>query len=109
MVNVAFIRKHGCRVKRGFVADLPFGEPLSYVDPFIVVQIDEDTVPDGLIGNNTVKLKLDELMEKHPSTTEKYTDENGEEKERTVHGYFHEDGVSSLPYKVIEIGEVTWQ
>ena len=111
MVNVIFIRHNGRKVARGTVADLPFGVnvPLNYVKPFIVVQVDEKTIPSGLVGNPTLRLKLDKLMLKYPSTIEKYTDEEGIEHERTIHGYFHEDGVSSKPYPVITMEDVTYE
>ena len=109
MVNVAFIRQHGRRKDRGVVADLPFGCDLPYVYPFIVVQIDETTVPDGVVGNKSVRLKLDELMLKYPSITEKYTDEDGSEQECIIHGCFHEEGNSSTPYPVITMDEVTYE
>ena len=109
MINVAFIRHNGRMKPRGFVADLPFGITLPYSKPFIVVQVDETTVPDGVVGNPTVELKLDELMLKYPSTTEKYTDEDGVEQERIIHGYFHEDGNSSTPYPVITMEDVDYE
>jgi len=111
MVNVLFVRKSGRMVKRGTVADLPFGVDTScpYVAPFIAVTIDEKTIPSGVVGSLTVTLKLDKLMKQYPSTTEKYKDEEGVEQERVVHGYFHEEGASKLPYPVITMEDVTWE
>ena len=93
MIKVYFMRKDAGR-PRGYVADLPTNAPCYFVDPFIIVQIDEADIPADWLGDPTVRLKLDELMKRYPNTEEEYTDENGDTQTRTVYGYFHEEGRS---------------
>ena len=108
-LNVCFIRQHGRNVERGTVADRPFDAEIVYVEPFIVVKIDAELIPEGLENNPTVKLKLDELMLKYPSTTEQYEDEEGNSKTRTIYGYFHEEGNSGQPWPIITMENVTYE
>ena len=111
MVNVLFIRNNGRLKDRGAVADYPFGVDVScpYTKPFIGVRIDESTIPDGVVGNPTVRLKLDKLREKYPPTTEKYLDEEGNEQVRVVAGYFDEDGNNTTPFIEITMGDVEYE
>lgn len=80
--------------KRGYVADLPQNLYCYYVDPFIIVQIDESTIPEKWLGDPTVRLDLYKLMKQYPDTTEWYTDDNGDKQNRIVRGYFHAEGRS---------------
>ena len=79
---------------RGYVADLPNNHKCYFVDPFIIVQIDEKSIPSDWLGDKTVRLDLNRLMDKYPSKEESYTDENGDTQTRTVYGYFHTEGRS---------------
>ena len=93
MVRVYFLRNDRAR-KRGYVADLPHNLNCYYVDPFIIVQIDEKEIPKEWLGDPTVRLDLNKLMKQYPNTTEDYLDEDGNAQTRTVYGYFHEKGRS---------------
>ena len=109
MVKVAFIRKNGRNKPRGVVADLPFGidTPLPYKDPFIIVQVDETTIPQGVVGNPTVTLKLDKLQGEDREI--KYTDEEGNEQVRIEYDYYSENGTSVDDCPTITMEDVTWQ
>ena len=109
LVTVCFIRDNGRRVARGFVADVPFNCEIAYTKPFIVVQVDAATIPAGIMNNNTVRLKLDSLMEQYPRTEVTYADEDGNEHTRTIEGYFNIAGRSAKPYPVITMGDVTYE
>ena len=93
MVRVYFLREDRRR-GRGYIADLPHNLDCHYVNPFIIVQIDEAEIPEEWLGDPTVRLDLDKLMEQYPDTTEEYTDEDGTTQTRTVYGYFHPEGKS---------------
>ena len=109
MVNVAFIRKNGRMKPRGVVADLPFGVDVAipYKEPFIIVQVDETTIPDGVVGNPTVRLKLEQLQK--ANTAEKYVDEDGVEQERIIYDYYSENGRSVEPFPVITMEDVVYE
>jgi len=122
MINVYFMRKDR-RQKRGYIADVPTNAKCDYVDPFIIVQVDESVltvekevvrnifdmetmeitgqetvtviVPnEELLTDSTVRLDLENLMIQYPNTEEPYTDEDGNNQTRTIYGYFHTEGTS---------------
>lgn len=94
--TVPFMRVDGSRV-RGHIADAKLfdTDKWSYVKPFILVKVCVEDIPDELWMNENVRLNLDSLMARYPNNTESYTDEDGNEKERIIYGYFHELGNSS--------------
>ncbi len=110
MKTLIFMRKDAS-VLRGGVADYPFSGEIPYVKPFIVVQIDESTIPEGLDKNPTVRLKLDELLANPKYQPEDIisTDEEGNETTITPPHYFAVDGVSTKPYPTITINDVTYE
>ena len=97
MVKLCFMRWIGRHRPYGYIADMPLDmhQKNAFVDPFFIVQIDEKEVPKGLIGDKSVRLNLEVLQAKYPDTTEKYIDENEDEQERIVYGYFSEHGRSN--------------
>ena len=112
MVNTYFIRQEGRRLPRGYVADIPNNFECSYIKPFIIVSIDEETIPSGLLINNSIQLKLDQLMARYPDSTEQYTviDEDGNEeiKTRIVYGYFDKLGNSTVEGERITLDDLDW-
>ena len=57
--------------------------------------------------DETIRLDLNKLMAQYPNSTEQYEDEEGNMQNRTVYGYFHEQGrsvVENCP--VITINDV---
>ena len=108
MVRLYFMREDR-RKGRGYIADFPTNAPCHYVDPFIIVQIDEATIPSELLGDPTVRLDLDKLIKKYPDTTEEYTDEDGNTQSRINYGYFAEQGRSVVEdCPVITLSDVLW-
>ena len=104
MVDICFIRGNNRRIKRGYIADSPLNQDVSFVEPFIIVSVDETTVPKGL--TNSVHLDLDKLMLKYPNTIELFDDEEGKQIEKAVYGYFHELSRSCKPYPIITMEDV---
>lgn len=101
------MRKGNYHCERGYIADYPHNLPLYYLDPFIVVQVDETTIPAEWMTDETIRLDLNKLIAKYPDSTEQYVDENGNTQTRTIYGYFHEHGrsvVENCP--VITINDV---
>jgi len=108
MVKVYFLRKEGRR-PRGYIADIPSNAPCQYVDPFIIVQIDGSTIPQDILGDNSVRLNIEILEDSYPDETEEYVDENGDVQTRIVYGYFSEHGRSVVEgCPVITISDVLW-
>lgn len=112
MIKLCFMRWCGKRKPFSYIADMPLQmhQKNIYVDPFIVVQIDEKEVPTELLGNQTVRLDLPSLQSKYPDSTERYIDEDGKEQERIIYGYFSEHGrsVDDNP-PVITMGDVLYE
>lgn len=94
MINVYFIRDNGKRQQRGYIADVPYNGVCNYTKPFIIIQVDESTIPEEWLNDNTIHLDLDKLMNDYPNKIEEYVDEDGEVHEKVIYGYFHEHGNS---------------
>lgn len=98
MIKVYFMRNDITgHKKRGDVAALPTNKPCFFVVPFIIVQIDEATIPEDYLGDSTVRLDLEKLMamDEYQDYPEEYTDDNGDKQTCIVRGYFHPEGRSN--------------
>jgi len=92
---VCFMRKEGHRQERGFIADKPLNKYPQDVKHFIVCKIDEEILTEDMILDDTICLKLEELIIKYPNTNKIVIDENGEDVITDVFGYFDANGHSS--------------
>ncbi len=101
-----YARKRGQVVTTPFPVDTNMGT-LKY---FIIVQVDVTGFDQSSITDpRTIRLKLDQLMKRFPDTEETYIDEDGNEKTRTVYGYFDKRGASTNDGVLITLDDLSWE
>ncbi len=91
------------RVAGRFVPQYQIAQPLLFdtsnwsdTTNFILCKIEEDDLPSEMAYNPNIVLKIKELQARYPDTIEKYIDEDGQEQERVIYGYFSTLGNSSI-------------
>ncbi len=96
--TVAFMRVGGRNVPQFVIAQPILFDTSGWSDTrmFILCKIEEADLPVEMHYNPNIRLKIDKLQARYPDTVESYVDEEGQEQDRTLYGYFSENGVSSL-------------
>ena len=96
--SVPFMRSKNRLIPQWQIADAKLFDTQKWSDArhFVLIKIEENDLPQEMYMNPNIRLRIDKLQAEYPNTTEEYIDENGDTQTKTVYGYFHELGVSSL-------------
>ena len=101
-VFVPFMRIHGCHRPQWYVADIPFASIDSWKvnnpDPFILVKVEAETIPEEFYNNPNIRLKIDSLQGRFPDEIITVKDINGNDVESLKHGPFSEKGKTDLSH-----------
>jgi hypothetical protein len=109
--QLVFMRKVDRAVARGFICSPPFqqGFNVGTDESFIIVDIDLTGFDQSSIEDvKTIQLILEPLQALYPNTTEVVADEEGNESNRVVYGYFEELGNNSADTPMITIADLKW-